>query len=88
MVSYNGSLYDRAIRAKTTKEMEDVRRYANNLIGKHAPVEQEEYLVYGYADGWLEATRRLQRERHHHMMDYHPDYKEMWEERMREVRDR
>lgn len=64
------SLYDRALAAKRMNEMEDIWSEANRQIGnKAAPIDQEPYLVYGYAQGWMDARRDFFR----HMKDYHPE---------------
>lgn len=81
-MTYGTELYSRALEASTLAEMREIREEAGRRIGNRAPAEQEEYLVYGYADGWLEATRKNQQKMHQHMMLHHHEYRERNRERV------
>jgi hypothetical protein len=81
-----GDLFGMALAARSHQQMDEVFKEANKSIGHRAPIEQEAFLVYGYADGWLHARNELLRERHEHMMEFHPDYASSWQERLNEAR--
>lgn len=76
-------LYAEALSASTLKEMNQVLQDANEAIGNRAPIEQEEFVTYGYAEGWLDATYQGNRKLHEHMMEFHPDYRENYQNRWR-----